>query len=197
MQKILFQSVIQAFAISMALCNCTHPQSEQKETTMPTYYTFEIEDQHIGYYSEVREKDLFKSVAFMKMGGKWYDNSFWLRLEGERITGYTFTGEDWFDFEQDPDVFPTSALPLLIPKVLNEETGEFTYRQFIEGEHAVGKTAVLKLEGRDVIVEYVDGQPHRKIFLNGNSVQEYQWGGTAKSIRCATEADAKKGLNLP
>lgn len=161
---------------------------------MKTYFTFEIDGERVGYYAESDHEGVLAAVAWIQMEGQWFENAFWIRHEQGRVLSYRFTGSDWQAFEEEADVFPTSAFPLLLRRVLNEKS--ITYRQFIEGEHAVGREAVLTLEGNRV-VETVGGQPGRSAVFAEGEVVQYGWGGTAVSHRCASREDALRGLALP
>ena len=159
---------------------------------MTSYFTFEIDGERVGYYEESESDGEVVSNARMVIEGEAYENPFGIRHRDGRVTAYRFGDSDWIDFDEAEDVFPTSALPLLVSRAL--ATGELRYVQFLEGEGRVGEEARLEAGEDGVIQESVAGRLGRRVVVGDDGIViEYGWGGTAISRRCASREDAVKG----
>jgi len=155
------------------------------------YYTFEIDGQKVGYYEESNENGILSSNARLVMHGEMYENPFGIMHTNGRVTAYRYGNSDWIEFKEQVDVYPTSALPLILPRV--NEGEEYEYTQFIEGQGMIGKRAILKSEGEGVVSEYVEGTLMRRVVIREGVIVEYGWGGSAKSVLCESRTEAIKG----
>ena len=155
------------------------------------YYTFEIDGKHVGFYEESDVGGELLMNARMEIDGEAYENPFGIRHVDGRVTTWRVGDSDWRDFNEAEGVYPGSALPLLAPRAL--ENGSFTYTPFHEGRGEVDQPATLEHRGDGVVVEIIDGEPGRRVVFEGDTIVEYGWGGTARSVLCDSREDAVRG----
>jgi hypothetical protein len=155
------------------------------------YYTFEVDGQKAGYYEEDNADGILYSCAKFVVGGHSLENPFWIEHSDSRIDTYKFGEEDYKPFNESPNVYPSSAIALLIPKVKKGQALNFL--SFNEGEGKIEGEATLELEGNK-IVETVNGKVNRHFIIDDKSnVVTYFWGGTAYSHKVACLEEAVKG----
>jgi hypothetical protein len=154
------------------------------------YFTFEIDGKKVGYYEEEHKNGVIYSNALFVMEGQQYENTFRIKHQDGKISAYKLGDEAWIDFRQPADVYPTSAIILVLAQMQGKDT--FTYTQFHEGDGKPTGKAIMTRNGNR-IVETVDGKARRHVVLVDGKVVEYGWGGTAISKRVTSLAEAKAG----
>ncbi len=153
------------------------------------YFSFEIDGKKVGYYVQQDLNGTFFCNAWMEMGGERFENPFWVRHQDGKILAYKFGDGEYIDFKYAEGVYPTSAFYLLV--IWMGEKQEFRYKVLNEGQGKITGEALLKREGMRV-QEFIGDQPGRYLILKQGKVQEFGWGGSATSIRVASEEEARK-----
>ncbi len=156
------------------------------------YYTFEIEGEKVGFYEESDHEGVLSSNARMRIGDDTYENLFAVRHSDGRVTAYRIGESDWMPFNQEDDVYPTSAFPLLVTQAAREST--LTYRRFHEGKGRIAGSTTLSYDpSTRVVSETVDGSVARAAHLRDDRIVQYDWGGSARSVLCASKEEAVAG----
>jgi hypothetical protein len=164
------------------------------------FFTFEIDGEKVGYYEEENKDGIIYSNARLILDGNLYENVFRLKHADGKVIAYALGKEEaegkiaCIDLKQPPGHYPSSAILLVMEAMKGKDT--FTYTMFHEGKAQPVGEAVLKRKGNR-IVETVNGKPHRYFVVQDEQIIEYGWGGTARSKRVATLAEAKAGSPIP
>lgn len=161
------------------------------------YYTFEIEDEKVGYYEEDDSGGVLYACAYMSLDHGEIVNPFWVKHDDGKITAYKCGDGEYQDFDEQHNeqgnVYPSSAVPFLLLQQLNDGD-TLDYYSFHEAEGAIEALATLTRTG-DKITETIDGEEQRFFILDSEStsVKTYNWGGAAFSHRVATKEEATRG----
>lgn len=153
------------------------------------YFTFEIDGQKVGYYEESDGGSEYYMNAFISMDGQLFENPFWIKYDGLKVSAYKYGDVDYIQFDQAEGVYPSSALMILARSLKDGE--QLDYQSFHEGRGEVIGPAKLVREGNR-ITEMVAGKPGRYVVLKDGKPIEYGWGGTAKSSRVEDQEAAIK-----
>lgn len=155
------------------------------------YYTFEIEDEKVGYYEEDDSDGMLYSCAYMALDHGEVVSSFWVKHDNGNITAYKQGDAEYREFNQPENTYPSSAAPFLLLTQLNDGDS-LDYYSFHEGEGEIEALATLTRVG-DKITETIDGEEYRYFIMDGDEVKTYWWGGAAFSNRVASKKEATQG----
>ncbi|MDJ0752960.1 MAG: hypothetical protein QNJ45_05545 [Ardenticatenaceae bacterium] len=154
------------------------------------YFTFEIDGQKVGYYEERDEEGIIFCNAHLVINGQLEENPFWIKYNDALVLAYKVGNGEWVDFDQPPDVYPGSAIKVILKKMGSRKT--MTYQHFHERSGQV--TANMTLIRRGNRVEEYSGEDLKRYFvLEAGQIIEYGWGGTAKSVLVRNLEEAKIG----
>jgi len=186
MRRMRFSFVFMILCIlSCAGCG----RSSVSETTL--YYDFSFGDKNAGYF-EVRQSSgkIYMNAKF-EMGGELLVNPFEITYEGEKVLAVRAGDGEWLDFSKFPaNHYPTSAYPLLLPRVKDE----LGYISVEEGSGRIIGEILLKRVG-DTIHESKDGKTIRKFRMKDGVAVEIDWGGPVSHLKSSLE-EAVKGSPL-
>ena len=146
------------------------------------------------YYLKQEENLLYSHTEFNTPNGP-YQNIFHIQFEGDKVLAFKHNNKAWVKVE--PQHHPTSAYPLLLPRVGKDA---LHYTMLSEDKNEVLGEAVLKREGNEIIESL--GDKTLRCFnmqsdtVYGDSVPEkIDWGG-AVSFLCSDEIEAVEGTNF-
>ena len=184
------------FVVFIVLCmllgSCKREQKTDqsagmKESLVMEYFTFEIAGKRVGYYEQSNKDGILYSNAQFTMHGQVMENPFWIKHIDGRVTAYAMEEGQYHEFDQDADVFPSSAINLLLTQLQDGE--DFTYRQFNEGKAVVKDTLSLRRSGNR-IDEFKGDRSLRHFILKNGQIETYCWGEGVFSHRVAKKEDA-------
>ena len=160
-------------------------------TNYHRFYDFKIEDTNAGYFEIKDDGSEIYMMAKFKMGDEIYENPFWLKYTGDRVTAYKTGQGDWVDFTTfDEDHYPSSAYPLFLSRVKDE----LEYIGVNEGKEEVSGRRTLKRDG-DEILELQDGKVGRKFRMKDGIPIEINWNGPVSHLKSSL-IEAKAGSPL-
>jgi len=177
------------FFLVAVLSACRQPR--QEPVMSPTrYYDFRFGDQPAGSFEITDDGREIRMNAIFEMQGERYENPFALRYTGERVTAYQTADGPWTVVPADHH--PTSAYPLLVPRVRDR----LVYRAIREGDGSdLGETLLVR-EG-DTVTETRGGQVVRVFRLDAQgAIIAIDWGGGATSTLRADRRTALAGSPL-
>ncbi len=192
--------LLKSLLLMLCACCMSCTQSERNmhvknhgEQGAMDYYSFEIAGNKVGYYEQSNEHGILYSNARFSMGGEAMENPFWIKHAQGKVIAYAIEDGAYQAFNQDADVYPSSAINLLLTELADGATK--TYRQFNEGAAAIKGTAVLTRNGNK-IEEHVDGKLTRYFILADGEVVTYCWGAGVFSHKVASKELAIQGSLL-
>ncbi len=156
------------------------------------YYTFEIEGEKVGYYEHQNLDGILYSCAYFKMDGHQIVNAFWIKHEDGKVLAIKTGDGEYVEFNQAEDVYPSSAINLIIP--LAQPGNPFAYKQYNEGSGEIVGDGLLK-RAANRIQETVNGKIARHFILDGEKIIEYCWGVRTFSKAVMSEREAKAGTD--
>lgn len=139
------------------------------------FYDFRFGEQPAGCFEITDDGNEIRMNAVFVMEGERYENPFALRYAGDRVTAYQTGDGPWTAVP--PDCHPTSAYPLLVPRVRDR----LVYRAIREGDGSdLGETLLVR-DG-DTVTETRGGTVVRVFGLDGQGgIIAIDWGGGATS----------------
>jgi hypothetical protein len=152
------------------------------------YYDFKLGQINLGYFTIVRKPGHIMMMAKFETDGEVTENLFELKLDDHHVTAFKIGGGEWQNMDQyGKNHYPTSAYPLLLPRVkelfvyhsIDESTGE------VEGERMLERVG-------DVITESLAGKITRVFQMKDGIPVEINWGGPISTLRDSLK-DAKAG----
>jgi len=157
---------------------------------MMEYYTFEINNEKVGYYEQNDKNDIFYAKAYMLIDGEKIENPFWVKHQDGAILEIKFGTQDWTIFDQPENVYPSSATNLLLQELTHQKF--FSYQSYSESKGKIVGELILKRNSNRI--EEYDGERLIRYFIQKEGiVVEYGWGGEAKSVRVGSLAEATAG----
>ena len=154
------------------------------------FYDFRFGEQPAGCFEITDDGNEIRMNAVFVMKGERYENPFALRYIGDRVTSYRTGDGPWMTVP--PDCHPTSAYPLLVPRVRDR----LVYTAIREGDGSNLGETVLDRDG-DTVTETRDGRVVRVFRLDGQgAIVAIDWGGGATSTLRADRRAAVAGSPL-
>lgn len=149
---------------------------------------------YLSYSLSHSENLLYSHTEFNTPEGR-YQNIFQVKFEPDlqnQVVAYKHNNGGWVNVGAGQ--YPTSAYPLLLPKVVSS----FSYLAVSEDTGEILGEAVLEHVG-DEITETIEGNIMRRFTLNPQKSDaipiSIDWGG-AVSFLCKDELEAVKGTNI-
>ncbi len=175
--------------LAAVLAACHRPRPEP--VTSPTrFYDFRFGEQPAGYFEITDDGDEIRMNAVFAIDGEVCENPFTLRYAGDRVTAYQIGDGPWQVVP--PDRYPTSAYPLLVPRVRER----MVHQAIREGDGSDLGETVLVRDG-DIVTETRGGQVVRVFRLDAQgAIVAIDWGGGATSTLRADRAAAVAGSPL-
>ena len=183
MRRIVIALVLMLIAATAA---CHRPTPEPPMTAT-RFYDFRFDAQPAGYFEISDDGSEIRMNAVFVMEGERCENPFALRYRGDRVLAYQIGDDAWQ--EVPPDAYPTSAYPLLVPRVRDR----LVHRAIREGDGGdLGETLLVRTG--DTVTETRAGQVIRVFTLDAQgTIVAIDWGGGATSTLRADRAAAMAG----
>jgi hypothetical protein len=180
--------VLLAAMMLMAVSGCA-----RKEPTMTSrWYDFRFAGERAGWFELHESPGELSENAVFQMDGKVWENPFGVRHAGGRVTAYRCTPDTWIAAPAGGDRYPTSAFPLLVPRVRDR----VAYTEINEGTGAEQPAEMVRTG--DVVETRTGGKVATRFHLDPDgTIRSIEWGGGATSTLVAGEAEAKAGLPFP
>jgi hypothetical protein len=151
-------------------------------------YDFKIEPENAGYFTITSDEGDITMLAKFVVDGEIHENLFELKHDGLNVTAYKTGNNEWQSMQDcDTNRYPSSAYPLLLPRVEQR----LVYISIDEGTGEIAGETMLERTG-DVITETRRGQLIRQFKMKDEIPIEINWGGPISTLH-ETFTAAKQG----
>ncbi|MBA3685862.1 MAG: hypothetical protein H0W72_11570 [Planctomycetes bacterium] len=175
--------------MALALVGCRAHLPTEPPMTATRSYDFRFGTENAGYFEISDTGREITMNAVFAMDGQTYENPFAVRHDGQRVTAYRCGDGEWQALPPGSDKYPTSAYPLLVPRVRDR----LTYVAINEGsgeEHP--DTELVRTGG--IVTESRGGKVSRVFHVDAErGIWKIEWGGGAVSELRAGKAEALAG----
>lgn len=147
------------------------------------FYDFKLDDDNAGFFEiKIESNEIYQNVKF-KNGNEIYENPFFLKLEKDQVIAFKKGDGTWVNIKDyKENHYPSSAYPLLLPKVKDR----LEYFQINEATGNVEGLTILERAG-DTINEYRDQKLLRSFKMTDSTPVEINWGGACSKMRSSFE----------